>query len=236
MAKPSNGRPALPVELIVVYDNELHDRADAAELIPAWGFSVLLKRGDEHVLFDCGWRGMLLLDNLKALGEEPALLGRIVISHDHWDHMGGLPDLLSVARRARVYCGASLSPTYRREIATLAPVCEVEGPGEIGDWLMTAGELPGLVQELSLVVRGSSGLTLITGCAHPGLHVILERVTSLYGKIHAVIGGFHGFKDLPALPDLSLVVPCHCTKHKKLLCDRFGTKVRPGGVGLRMVL
>jgi len=236
MTALSNDRAALPVELLIVYDNELHEPAGTLSLMPAWGFSVLLKRGGEHVLFDCGWRGTLLLDNLKALGEEPALLGKIIISHDHWDHAGGLPELLSVAGRARVYCGASLSPTYRREIATMAPVCVVEGPGEISDWLMTTGELPGLVQELSLVVRGSSGLTLITGCAHPGLHVIVEMVTSLYGALHAVIGGFHGFKDIPVLPELSRVVPCHCTKHRELIRARFGNKVKHGGVGLRMVL
>lgn len=208
----------------------------ALRLSKAWGFSILLKRDGETVLFDCGWRGSLLLRNMRLLGEDPSLITKIIISHDHWDHAGGLPEVLAAVKDAEVFVGRSLSPTHKREIGRIASLREIDEAQPILDWLSTPGELEGQMKEVSLVLHSFAGPVLITGCAHPGLDSILERASSLHGDIHGVIGGFHGFREISALSSLSFVVPCHCTKHKKLFFREFGTRALHGGVGFAMSL
>ena len=59
------------------------------------GLSLLLRWGDHVVLFDTG-QTSLLLDNARALGEDLGAVELIVLSHGHYDHGGGLPDLLAL--------------------------------------------------------------------------------------------------------------------------------------------
>jgi len=224
------------ITLKIIYDNEINPEGKCLRLSKAWGFSVLLKQYEERVLFDCGWRGSLLLRNMKSLGEDPSIITKVFISHNHWDHIGGLYEVLAVAKNAEVFVGRSLGTTHKREIGRLSPLREIEGPQSINEWLSTPGELEGQMKEVSLVVHSSSGPVLITGCAHPGLDSILERASSLYGDIHGAMGGFHGFRMIPVISSLSFVVPCHCTKHKKLLFRELGTRSLHGGVGFTMSL
>jgi len=223
-------------ELKIIYDNDIHPEAKSLRLSKAWGFSALLRQGGETVLFDCGWRGSLLLRNMKLMGEDPSLINKIIISHDHWDHIGGLSETLSEARNAEVFVGRSLSNTHKREIGNMAPLREIDGPQSINEWLSTPGELEGQMREVSLVVHSSSRYVVITGCAHPGLDLILERASSIYGDIYGAVGGFHGFREISAITYLSFVVPCHCTRHKKLFFREFGSKAMPGGAGFTMNL
>lgn len=218
----------------IVYDNDIHTGVKALRLSKAWGFSILLKRDGETVLFDCGWRGSLLLRNMRLLGEAPSSITKIIISHDHWDHIGGLSEVLAVVKGAEVFVGRSLSPTHKREIGRIASLSEIGEAQPILEWLSTPGELVGPMNELSLVAHSPSGALLITGCAHPGLDLIVERASSLYGDIYGVIGGFHGFRTVSALSSLSLFVPCHCTKHKQLFFREFKEKALRGGVGFTM--
>ena len=48
-----------------------------------------------------------------------------------------------------------------------------------------------LSQELFLIMRGSEGITVITGCSHNGLLNILGTAEEKYGPVSAVVGGFH---------------------------------------------
>ena len=60
------------------------------------GLSALLVKSDRgHVLVDGGTpeAGPLILDNLRKLGVEPGEVKAIVLSHEHFDHAGGLAAL-----------------------------------------------------------------------------------------------------------------------------------------------
>jgi 7,8-dihydropterin-6-yl-methyl-4-(beta-D-ribofuranosyl)aminobenzene 5'-phosphate synthase len=66
-------------------------------LIGEHGFSALIERDGEAVLFDTG-QGMSLANNAKVLGANLAEVNTVVLSHGHYDHTGGLPAVLHPPR------------------------------------------------------------------------------------------------------------------------------------------
>jgi len=70
-------------------------------IIGEHGFSVLIEKGDEKILFDTG-PGMSLPHNLKVLGKNLNGLSRVIISHGHHDHTGGLKWVIQQVREVEV--------------------------------------------------------------------------------------------------------------------------------------
>jgi 7,8-dihydropterin-6-yl-methyl-4-(beta-D-ribofuranosyl)aminobenzene 5'-phosphate synthase len=62
------------------------------------GLAYLIEAAGRRVLFDTGQSGAVLLHNLKLLDIDPATIDALAISHAHYDHTGGLPDLLPYLR------------------------------------------------------------------------------------------------------------------------------------------
>jgi 7,8-dihydropterin-6-yl-methyl-4-(beta-D-ribofuranosyl)aminobenzene 5'-phosphate synthase len=207
------------MKVTIIYDNVTYQ----PELEGAWGFSCLVEADGRQLLFDTGGRGDILLKNMKALNLEPRQIPEVFISHDHWDHMGGLAELLRVNRDVRVYLPASCArPAEAREVIS------VQGPLEIAENMFSTGELPNAEQ--SLVVRTAHGLAVIVGCSHPGVGTILEAA-SRFGQVEALIGGLHGFQEYELLGGLKLICPCHCTQHQEEIKVRFPETVISGGAG-----
>jgi 7,8-dihydropterin-6-yl-methyl-4-(beta-D-ribofuranosyl)aminobenzene 5'-phosphate synthase len=59
-------------------------------------FLIQTNVGDQsfEILYDTGPSGEVLLHNLKTLGLDVSSVDAIVMSHGHWDHFGGLLDVL----------------------------------------------------------------------------------------------------------------------------------------------
>ena len=60
------------------------------------------ERGDEKILFDTG-QGYALVHNARILGIDLALIRKVVLSHGHNDHTGGLAEFLRVGDGREVY-------------------------------------------------------------------------------------------------------------------------------------
>lgn len=66
--------------------------------------SILITSPEGHVLIDGGTAvgGELILANVRALGFDPKDVRAVLLSHEHWDHAGGLA-ILQQASGATVY-------------------------------------------------------------------------------------------------------------------------------------
>jgi 7,8-dihydropterin-6-yl-methyl-4-(beta-D-ribofuranosyl)aminobenzene 5'-phosphate synthase len=74
----------------------VNDAVGAAALPVEHGLSFVIESGGRTVLFDTGQTG-LLLQNARQLGFDLAGTDRIVLSHGHYDHTGGLKAVLDAA-------------------------------------------------------------------------------------------------------------------------------------------
>jgi 7,8-dihydropterin-6-yl-methyl-4-(beta-D-ribofuranosyl)aminobenzene 5'-phosphate synthase len=211
------------MKITVVYDN----CALRAGLGTGWGFSALIEpEGEPPILFDTGADGVILLRNMKRLGINPRRIGTIVISHHHYDHTGGLSDVVEVNKNARIYVPASI--TLRLPGQKVIPVSQ---PVRISETVFSTGELGRIEQ--SLTVKTTRGILVVTGCSHPGVGEILDAA-SRHGKIYGIIGGFHGFRDFARLNGLSFVCPCHCTQYKSELKGLYPDRYISCGAGLEV--
>ena len=208
------------MKITIVYDNEVRQPG----LIADWGFSCLIEAQDTpKILFDTGASGSILLHNMKQLRIAPASIGIVVISHPHWDHLGGLQDIMEAGKDAELYLPQSFpGGTSARKIT------RVKHPIEIRHNIFSTGELDGIEQ--SLVIGTDKGLLVVVGCSHPGVGNILDAA-SRFGNVYGIVGGFHGFHHLDRLNPLSLICPCHCTQYKSQIKRLFSDRCLDCGAG-----
>ena len=76
-------------------------------LLSEWGLSMLLDFGDERILFDTGEQGNLI-SNAQILGHDLRQIDRVILSHGHYDHTGGLLKFLQYRGRVSVYAHPDL--------------------------------------------------------------------------------------------------------------------------------
>lgn len=209
------------MKITIIYDNE----TSRGDLQPDWGFSCLVEVRGETILFDTGANGDILLSNMKTLGIDPGSVEKVVISHGHWDHTGGLDDFLAKNRNVALYVPSSfhLRSDAAREIFA------VTGPVEIGEGIFSTGELRGIEQ--SLVVTTEKGPVVIAGCSHPGVGDILSAAAA-HGDVYALIGGLHGSTEFEKMEKLGLICPTHCTAYKAEIASRCPDTCVEGGVGV----
>jgi 7,8-dihydropterin-6-yl-methyl-4-(beta-D-ribofuranosyl)aminobenzene 5'-phosphate synthase len=161
-----------------------------------WGVSFLI---DETVLFDTGENGEWLLHNMRAMNVDIGRISTIVISHDHWDHTGGLWEFLRQKPDMTVYGCPGFSSEFKKKVQlTGARLVESGSPRDIAPGLSLSGEMPFVYKEVpmteqALVLHSPIGISIITGCAHPGVTCMVRNVMEHFPgrKISLVTGGFH---------------------------------------------
>ena len=71
-------------------------------IIGEHGLSYWIDTGTHRLLFDTG-QGLALFHNALRLGIDLAKLDAVVLSHGHYDHTGGLEQVLAMAPTARLF-------------------------------------------------------------------------------------------------------------------------------------
>lgn len=123
-----------------------------------WGLGILVKINDEEILFDTG-AGDTIIKNAEAIGVDLSKINKIVLSHGHYDHTGGLLDVLKKTGGADIYAhpdiwAEKLASHEGKEFNVGLPFSmkELEGAGArfhlskepqmILDNVFTTGEVP----------------------------------------------------------------------------------------------
>ncbi len=232
------------VTFTVLYDNRPYD----PRLETAWGFSCLVEGLDDTILFDTGGDWAMLLRNMRTLEIDPQDVDAVVLSHIHSDHTGGLAGLLAENGDVRVYVPASFPQQMRATVSGAgAKLVEVSGPTVVCQGAMLTGELGSNPKEQALMVETSSGLAVLTGCAHPGIATMVREAERIAGTdVTFALGGFHlegasavqiaGIVDDLRRTGVARVAPSHCTGDLALRSfeEAYGESFVRMGVGAQV--
>ena len=182
------------IKILMLYNNV----GRSANLVSKWGVSMWIEDQDTAVLFDTGGDPSTLWDNIANSGIDIKKLSKIVISHNHWDHVNGLPIVLEKTN----YKTNVLVPNFDLKFIEIknpaGRLAGIERPVQINDFLWSTGQLKGstwygTIHEQSIAIVQNDSIYLLTGCAHPGIVQIVERTINYLPdkRIDLIIGGFH---------------------------------------------
>ncbi len=206
------------MKITIIYDNT----ACVPALRADWGFACLVETAGRTLLFDTGAKGAILMGNMAALGIDPATIDTVFISHNHWDHTGGLADFL-IAHPTAVCIPTACPPP---EGATT--VLTVDKPIELFDNFYSTGQLGGVEQ--SLVIRHRDHTVVVSGCSHPGVGNIVDAARR-FGDVTDLVGGLHGFSDFVRIDRLKSICPAHCTRHMDTIKRDYPDRYVAAGAG-----
>ncbi len=177
----------------------IHAGGDSkTEVSSRGGLSTIVLFKDSTILFDTGAEGEKLLRNMEVSGIDAKNIDAIVISHNQWDRLDGLSDVLGAADMVpKVYVPAPGREEILRENPQADVIAVEKAVGILPDtWLLgplkvDADDTNAAAQVLVLDSR--DGLVVIVGCSYPGVISIVEQVKEIIGhrKIQLLAGGFH---------------------------------------------
>jgi 7,8-dihydropterin-6-yl-methyl-4-(beta-D-ribofuranosyl)aminobenzene 5'-phosphate synthase len=181
--EPSKG------SITVLYDNYVYEPGTRAE----WGFSCLIQTSEKFILFDTGGEEEVLQFNIEALEIDVSDIDCIVISHEHWDHVGGIGVILRQKPNIPVYLPEDFPYHIMSSIRSLGGNCIENGNAtKITDSVAITSTLSGPPNEQALIIQTNEGIILVTGCSHPGIENLVRNAFDLTEEnIRFVIGGFH---------------------------------------------
>jgi 7,8-dihydropterin-6-yl-methyl-4-(beta-D-ribofuranosyl)aminobenzene 5'-phosphate synthase len=209
------------VKLTIVYDN----LSISPDYQSGWGLSVLV---NDSILFDTGDDGERLLSNLDKLKISPRQIQKVVISHDHWDHQGGLRDLLKANPAAEVHYLPDFSDEFKQKIEGCGnPVYADNAAYELENGVFATEKIGFSYKgrqmvERAIICKGKAAV-LLCGCSHPGVLTVRDKAEQSFPNlsINGVVGGFHlESKNNAQILELyseykkafpALFVPLHCS-------------------------
>ena len=177
------------------------------------GVSYLIDTDDRRTLFDVGQNAGFespspLESNMNALGIDLASIDIVFISHNHFDHVGGMEwermNTFSLGTeqrafpnpRTRAIVPATMSYPGLEPKLALGPMRLGDGVGSTG--LASTGAIGrqlvvGWIEEHSLVVNVDGlGGVLIVGCGHQPVPNLVERYEAAFSEpLYGVVGGLH---------------------------------------------
>lgn len=232
------------LRLTILFDNTTIDSRLRAD----WGFAALVEYGGHTLLFDTGADGAILLANMRQLDVKPRSIEAIILSHEHYDHTGGLQALLDTGIRPAIYAPSAFSNTFKKQVRTRTKLVEVTDALMIFPGMYLTRPI-GPIVEQALALKTPDGTVIITGCAHPGVvNMVRQAQEVVPGKVSLLAGGFHlleiADKDklqsiIAELRQLGVerVLPTHCTGTMAISLFRteFGKNCLDGGAGRTIV-
>ncbi len=229
------------IQITILYDN--YTLTEGCR--PDWGFACIIKGTEKCILFDTGADGNLLLENMDKLEVDAGDVELVVISHEHYDHVGGLSAFLSRNSNVTAYLPLTIPADIVQMVESHGvTVILPDEPVEIFEGVHLVRMRIGSLDEQFLILETPKGLVVITGCAHPGIVQIAQKTKQLFREdIYFVFGGFHlgGNTDSQVMEkirqiqslDVQKVGPSHCTGDRaiELFRREYGDDFVPMGIG-----
>ncbi len=230
------------MSITILFDN--HN--PSSEQRNLWGFAAYVH--EHKLLFDTGSNGRALLRNMEQLGIDVTQIEYLFLSHEHWDHIGGVDSVIEANPNLTIFAPNSLSKNMIADLRTQSReviVCD-EHPRQLIPGLYSTGVQGDEAPEHALVIEAPHP-TLITGCGHYGIERIVERAESTIDTpIEKVIGGLHlhshSREEIQTIIDrlkqqgIAHVLPTHCTGDRaiELFEEGYGEGFHIGGIGAKM--
>ena len=178
------------MEIQVIFEKEkIYDECSCG-----WGTSFLI---DGRVLFDAGEKPEYILNNMNLLHVDINKIEKIVISHNHWDHIGGLWELLKINKNIEIFACLDFLDEFKDKIGGYNFKL-ISSSREIIEGVYTTGGLnvetkDSSLKEQALVIRSEKGISVISACAHDGILKFIRKAKEMFisETIYSVIGGFH---------------------------------------------
>lgn len=211
------------LRITILYDNTAWQK----NLTPDWGFSCMVEFSGRKMLFDTGAHADILANNMKTLGVDARDMDLVFISHDHWDHIGGMA-VVQDNPEIPVYVPVSLN-TEGEHFRDMKNLIRVDAASRISDKIWSTGELKGIEHSMALCLPDDE-VVVVAGCSHPGVREIV-KAAGAFGNVTTVIGGLHGFDDYDLVKSLTRICPTHCTQHIQEIAELYPEKYIPGGAG-----
>ena len=89
----------MPIKFTILCENSVGVPFSA---VGEHGFACFIESDSGNYLFDTG-QGLGILQNAAVLNKDLSSIKAIMISHGHYDHTGGLPQVLQRCGRVPVY-------------------------------------------------------------------------------------------------------------------------------------
>jgi 7,8-dihydropterin-6-yl-methyl-4-(beta-D-ribofuranosyl)aminobenzene 5'-phosphate synthase len=196
---------------ITVLNENVIGHKNAKVCLAEWGLSLFIQFNGINILFDTGHTD-IYKKNADALGIDLAKTDFIILSHNHWDHTGGLrfhnftdkkklithPDVLIKLPKEQSdkikndfnLVSSKKSLEFTKNIFYLGEIPRINNY-EFGNYKNDR-----MLDDSAIVIRTDKGAIVITGCSHSGICNICDYAKIISGQnLHAVIGGFHLFEE-----------------------------------------
>lgn len=241
----------------------IENMALSGNLLAEYGLSLHFTEHEHNVLMDTG-QGKSLMYNAGILGLDLGEVDTLLLSHGHFDHTGGLGEMLLQNSQVQVWGHERINDSHmsiRNDIPLFVgchinreaiPIHTVKGLTKITDGIWgveipvetrdpefwdrpenlvvpsdKGWELDPFHDDLSFVVEGKHGLSVILGCAHAGVMNILDTVSAHFNtnRFYTVLGGMHTrafssekldklTRELTTRFQVRKWRPCHCSGFK----------------------
>jgi len=192
------------------------------------GFSAWVEMNGRIILFDTGSDYLTLLENMSKMQLDYNRITDIFISHNHWDHIYGLPGVAGVnGFQVNTFIPKSSAAGIIQQMPRLKYTA-IDSCRELYPGIWTTGEMSSVflqttIAEQAMILEMSDGLVVITGCSHPGIERIVKLTNDRFPQksIKLLVGGFHlEKKSIGEIIQISnflkqagvlAIAPSHCT-------------------------
>lgn len=229
------------IKIINIYDN-IKCKND---FIDDWGFSCVIQHPNATILFDTGANPEILRANLETASIQISSIDIVIISHKHWDHIGGILWIAKENPNAKIYMPKTWNNKLKNSLLQHGnSIISVNNSIQIDDKFSLIFSKNLFINELALTIKTSNGIIVVTGCSHTGIEKIVSKTLEFSNKnIFALIGGFHMFRSSTRQiknianylkqSNIKCIAPCHCTGERaiQLLTEEFEEKFHTNGVG-----